>query len=140
MSKKNKKELYDGKSIEDVFKDIDQAATSEVKDLDELIKQISSYVTNMSEASVVIPLVKSLYDVKARNRETVVKMTAVAQKVEAHRDKKTNSIGDGVEINADVLFSNLEKIPSEITKNNKEIPDIAKQIKSEISKFKKVKR
>lgn len=76
-------EVYDGKSFQDLCKDIVNRSQSKKDQLDTLISDIRSLIKQPNDVQVFMPRIKELLEVGIKNDEQIVKLCAVVQRLQA---------------------------------------------------------
>ena len=97
---KSKDEIFEGKTFEDLTKDIYDNQKNKKLQLDLLIQEIHGMIQTIDDAVMIAPLIKELFDVAIKNDEHLVKLASVYQRILA----KTSS-GD----EESMLLSDSEK-------------------------------
>ena len=77
----NKNEIFDGKSFEDLTKDIYENQKNKKLQLDLLIQEIHGMIQTMDDAVLITPLIKELFEVAIKNDEHLVKLASVWQRI-----------------------------------------------------------
>tara|TARA_Y100000004_G_scaffold177206_1_gene218579 strand:- start:133 stop:531 length:399 start_codon:yes stop_codon:yes gene_type:complete len=95
----DKNEIFNGKSFEDLTKDIYENQQNKKLQLDLLIQEIHGMIQTMDDAVLVTPLIKELFEVAIKNDEHLVKLASVWQRILS----KNNNSEDGM------LLSESEK-------------------------------
>ena len=107
-------ELFKGKTFADIMSDVYQNSKKKDKQIKLLIAQLEPLVTNISDATVVVPLIKEYMDVSIRNDDQIVKLAAIVQRMM----KDSNSGDDGglglTEEEKKQLMANAEAIDAKI--------------------------
>ena len=98
MSDKN--EIFEGKTFQDLTKDIYENTTNKKKQIDLLISEIHGFITTIDDVVMVAPIIKEYMEVSVNNDEHLVKLAGVLQRI------ITKSQGDGDET---MLLSESEK-------------------------------
>ena len=78
---KSKDEIFEGKTFEDLTKDIYENQKNKKVQLDLLIQEIHGMIQTMDDAVVVAPLIKELFEVSVKNYEHLVKLAGVIQRI-----------------------------------------------------------
>ena len=78
---KNTPEIFDGKTFEDLTKDIYENSKNKKTQLDLLIQEIHGFITSIDDAVIVAPIIKEIYDVAIKNDEHLVKLASVLQRI-----------------------------------------------------------
>tara|TARA_X000001382_G_scaffold130970_1_gene128337 strand:- start:17963 stop:18355 length:393 start_codon:yes stop_codon:yes gene_type:complete len=95
----DKNKIFDGKTFEDLTKDIYENQQSKKLQLDLLIQEIHGMIQTMDDAVLITPLIKELFEVAIKNDEHLVKLASVWQRILG----KSNNDEDGM------LLSESEK-------------------------------
>ena len=125
----NKNEIFDGKSFEDLTKDIYENQKNKKLQLDLLIQEIHGMIQTMDDAVLITPLIKELFEVAIKNDEHLVKLASVWQRILG----KNNNSEDGMLLSesekedliaalqddVDDIQNRAEKIKQEKQSNNK---------------------
>ena len=94
------KEIFEGKTFQDLTKDIYENTTNKKKQIDLLISEIHGFITTIDDVVMVAPIIKEYMEVSVKNDEHLVKLAGVLQRI------ITKSQGDGDET---MLLSESEK-------------------------------
>ena len=78
---KSKDEIFEGKSFQDLTKDIYDNQKNKKLQLDLLIQEIHGMIQTLDDAVMVAPLIKELFDVSVKNDEHLVKLASVYQRI-----------------------------------------------------------
>tara|TARA_A100001515_G_scaffold124001_1_gene108075 strand:+ start:236 stop:649 length:414 start_codon:yes stop_codon:yes gene_type:complete len=78
---KSKDEIFDGKTFQDLTKDIYDNQKNKKLQLDLLIQEIHGMIQTLDDAVMVAPLIKELFDVAVKNDEHLVKLAGVYQRI-----------------------------------------------------------
>ena len=97
---KSRDEIFEGKTFEDLTKDIYDNQKNKKLQLDLLIQEIHGMIQTLDDAVMVAPLIKELFDVAVKNDEHLVKLAGVIQRIIAK-----SSSGD----EESMLLSDAEK-------------------------------
>lgn len=74
-------ELFKGKSFSDIMSDVYHNSKKKDRQLKLLIAQLEPLVTNITDATVVVPLIKEYMEVSVKNDEQIVKLAAIVQRM-----------------------------------------------------------
>ena len=80
MSKDNK-EIFEGKTFQDLTKDIYENTTKRKVQIDLLISEIHGFITTIDDVVMVAPIIKEYMDTAVRNDEHLVKLAGVLQRI-----------------------------------------------------------
>ena len=79
MSDKN--EIFEGKTFQDLTKDIYENTTKRKVQIDLLISEIHGFITTIDDVVLVAPIIKEYMDTAVRNDEHLVKLAGVLQRI-----------------------------------------------------------
>ena len=79
MSDKN--EIFEGKTFQDLTKDIYENTTKRKTQIDLLISEIHGFITTIDDVVMVAPIIKEYMDVAVKNDEHLVKLAGVIQRI-----------------------------------------------------------
>ena len=99
MSEKN--EIFEGKTFQDLTKDIYENTTKRKVQIDLLISEIHGFITTIDDVVMVAPIIKEYMDTAVRNDEHLVKLAGVLQRIIS---KSTGGVDD-----ESMLLSESEK-------------------------------
>ena len=79
MSEKN--EIFEGKTFQDLTKDIYENTTKRKVQIDLLISEIHGFITTIDDVVMVAPIIKEYMDTAVKNDEHLVKLAGVLQRI-----------------------------------------------------------
>jgi len=74
-------EIFDGKTFQDLTKDIYENSKNKKLQIDLLIQEIHGMITTIDDAVAVAPIIKEYMDVSVKNDEHLVKLASVIQRI-----------------------------------------------------------
>ena len=77
----DKNQIFDGKSFEDLTKDIYENQKNKKLQLDLLIQEIHGMIQTLDDAVLVAPLIREFFEVAVKNDEHLVKLAGVLQRI-----------------------------------------------------------
>ena len=98
---KSKDEIFEGKSFQDLTKDIYENTSKRKVQIDLLISEIHGFITTIDDVIMVAPIIKEYMDVAVKNDEHLVKLAGVIQRI------MSKSTGTGED--ESMLLSDSEK-------------------------------
>jgi hypothetical protein len=98
MSKDN--EIFEGKTFQDLTKDIYENTTKRKVQIDLLISEIHGFITTIDDVVMVAPIIKEYMETAVKNDEHLVKLAGVLQRIIS----KSNGVDD-----ESMLLSDSEK-------------------------------
>lgn len=130
-------ELFPGKNLSDIFKDIYSNQIVKKKNISELIETLRKLIKNVGEAAVIAPIIKDLIEVSVRNDDHLIKLANIAQRLAASENKNLGEEGWLSEEEKRQLLNEVESTVKEIEAENKEkLIDIEIEIDDLKSKMK----
>ena len=80
-------ELFEGKSLSDVFKDIYENTEKNRQQLDILTKELVSFIKDGDSAMQIVPMLKEYLEINVKNDDQLVKIAAIVQRLIAAEQK-----------------------------------------------------
>ena len=74
-------EIFEGKTFQDLTKDIYDNVKNKKIQLDSLVKEIHSFIRTIDDAIIIAPVIKEIMDVSVKNDEHLVKLASVLQRI-----------------------------------------------------------
>ena len=87
-------ELFKGKTFSDIMSDVYHNSKKKDRQLKLLIAQLEPLVTNINDATVVVPLIKEYMEVSVKNDDQIVKLAAIIQRM--MKDANSDEMGGGL--------------------------------------------
>lgn len=125
-------EVFEGKSLADVFKDIYTNSEENKKQIEVLMKDLLRFVTDTASAVALVPILKDYLDVAVKNDEQLIKVAAIVQKLASAEAKGSDSEFGLSELEKEQLMSGLSDSIAEIQEESDRINE---EIDSKQSKF-----
>ena len=75
------KEIFKGKTFQDLTKDIYENTTNKKKQIDLLISEIHGFIQTIDDVVLVAPIIKEYMDTAVKNDEHLVKLAGVLQRI-----------------------------------------------------------
>lgn len=83
--------LFGDKKFSDLMKDIYDNTKKKEEQITGLINQLKPMIRNMTDASMMVPLIKEYLEVSVKNDDNLVKLTAIVQRLLVSSAKNTNT-------------------------------------------------
>ena len=77
----DKKEIFEGKTFQDLTKDIYENTTKRKTQIDLLISEIHGFIQTIDDVVMVAPIIKEYMDTAVKNDEHLVKLAGVLQRI-----------------------------------------------------------
>jgi len=103
--------LFDDKSFSDLLKEIHKNQSKKSKQLASLIAELRPLITNLGDATVVVPLIKEYMEISVKNDDQLIKMAAIVQRLSTG----TSNTGDGGMLTEEEM-QQLQDVAEEISK------------------------
>ena len=78
---KDDNEIFEGKTFQDLTKDIYENTTKRKVQIDLLISEIHGFITTIDDVVMVAPIIKEYMDTAVKNDEHLVKLAGVLQRI-----------------------------------------------------------
>ena len=90
----NDYEIFEGKTLSDVFKDIYDNYKTNKQQLEVLMKEVVGFIKDGDTAVQIIPMLKEYLEINVKNDEQLVKLATVVQRIIASEKRITSDSGD----------------------------------------------
>jgi hypothetical protein len=108
-------ELFPGKNLGGLFKDIyDNQQTKKLR-ISELIAEMRKLIRHSGDMAVMGPIIKDLIDSSVRNDDSLIKMAAIAQRIIGAQHKAEGDSGFLSDEEKEQLLNQLEETAKEVT-------------------------
>jgi hypothetical protein len=82
--------LFDDKSFSDLLRDVYQNTKKKETQINGLIDQLKLMIKSITDASMMVPLIKEYLEVSVKNDDNLVRLTAIIQRLLVTNSKTTN--------------------------------------------------
>jgi cytochrome c551/c552 len=107
-------ELFPGKSLSGLFKDIyDNQQTKKVR-ISELIAEMKKVIRHAGDMATIGPIIKDLVDTSVKNDDALIKMAAIAQRIIGAQHKAEGDTGFLSDEEKEQLLKDLEQTAKEV--------------------------
>ena len=101
-------QIFGKKKLSDIFKEIYENQKSKQTQISALIGELKPLITDMGDATLIVPLIKEYMELGLKNDEQLIKMATIIQRAVA--TNKTSEEGFGMSDKEKAqLFSEIEK-------------------------------
>jgi len=124
-------EIFEGKTLSDVFKDIYDNSHTNKKQLEVLMKEVVGFIKDGDTAVQIIPMLKEYLEINVKNDEQLVKLATIVQRITAAEERVSDSgdefglseaekeqLMNAIESDVQELQIKKDEIESSITKEN----------------------
>ena len=108
-------EIFEGKTLSDVFKDIYDNSKKNKTQLEVLMKEVVGFIKDGDTAVQIIPMLKEYMEINVKNDEQLVKLATIVQRL-AQGSKSSDSEGEFglTEAEKEQLMSNIQNTVNEL--------------------------
>tara|TARA_Y100000004_G_scaffold52297_1_gene57987 strand:+ start:286 stop:663 length:378 start_codon:yes stop_codon:yes gene_type:complete len=108
-------EIFEGKTLSDVFKDIYDNSKTNKKQLEVLMKEVVGFIKDGDTAVQIIPMLKEYLEINVKNDEQLVKLATIVQRL-AQAGSKSDSDGEFglTEKEKEQLMQNITDVVDEL--------------------------
>jgi hypothetical protein len=86
--------LFDDKTFSDLLRDVYSNTKKKETQINTLIDQLKPLIRNMTDASLMVPLIKEYLEISVKNDDNLVRLTAIVQRLLVVSNKdKTDELG-----------------------------------------------
>jgi len=86
-------ELFPGKNLSGLFKDIYENQVNKKQRISELIAEMKKVIRHAGDMAVIGPIIKDLVDTSVKNDDSLIKMAAIAQRIIGAQHKAEGDTG-----------------------------------------------
>ncbi|MBQ23276.1 MAG: hypothetical protein CMD32_07740 [Flavobacteriales bacterium] len=107
-------ELFPGKNLSGLFKDIYENQVNKKQRISELIAEMKKVIRHAGDMAVIGPIIKDLVDTSVKNDDSLIKMAAIAQRIIGAQHKAEGDTGFLSDDEKEQLLSQLEETAKEV--------------------------
>jgi len=128
-------ELFPGKNLGGLFKDIYDNQQVKKLRISELIAEMRKLVRHSGDMIAMAPIIRDLIDSSVRNDDSLIKMAAIAQRIIGASQKAEGDVGFLSNDEKEQLLQDLEQAVVEVaTENDIKVDNLANEIEELKSK------
>jgi hypothetical protein len=109
-------QLFDGKNLSSLFKDIYDNQQTKKKNISEMIESLRKLIKNVGEATVLAPIIRDLIDSSIKNDDHLIKLATIAQRLAQAEAKGIGEDGWLSETEKAQLLQDMEETINEVEK------------------------
>ena len=109
----NDYEIFEGKSLSDVFKDIYDNSKTNKQQLEVLMKEVAGFIKDGDTAVQIIPMLKEYLEINVKNDEQLVKLATIVQRITA-AEKRVSDSGDEFGLSENEKKQLMDAIESDV--------------------------
>jgi hypothetical protein len=123
-------ELFEGKSLSSLFKDIYDNSKHNKKQLEVLVGEVAGFIKDGDMAIQLIPMIKEYLDINVKNDEQLVKLATVVQRLIAAENKGGSEAEFGLsDKEKEQLLKSIDDVVVDIQKKSDEISEDIQTVK-----------
>ena len=118
----NDYEIFEGKTLSDVFKDIYDNSKTNKQQLEVLMKEVVGFIKDGDTAVQIIPMLKEYLEINVKNDDQLVKVAAIVQRMVANESKANDASEFGLtDAEKEQLMSAVEDVAADAQKHSDKI-------------------
>ena len=123
-------EIFDGKSLSSLFKDIYENTEYNRKQLDVLTKELVTFIKDGDTAVQLVPMIKEYLEINVKNDEQLVKLATVVQRLIAAESKGGSESEFGLsEKEKTQLLTSIDDVVVDLQKKSDSLTEDIKSVK-----------
>ena len=107
-------ELFPGKNLSGLFKDIYENQQNKKQRISELIAEMKKVIRHAGDMAVIGPIIKDLVDTSVKNDDALIKMAAIAQRIIGAQHKAEGDSGFLSDEEKEQLLKQLDETIAEV--------------------------
>ena len=117
------KEIFDGKTLSDLFSEIHSNSTNTRNQVKGLIGELKPLIENIGDTTLIVPMIKEYMEIGVKNDEQLIKLATIIQRIESAQAKDNG--GDMFD------FDSLQDLLEESEQISEEIDNVTEQSEEE---------
>ncbi len=127
----NDYEIFEGKSLSGLFKDIYENTKTNKTQLEVLMKEVVGFIKDGDTAVQIIPMLKEYLEINVKNDDQLVKVAAIVQRIIAAESKGGSEEEFGLsDAEKEQLMGAIEEAATDLQTHSDEITDDMKRIEN----------
>ena len=108
-------EVFEGKSLSDIFKDIYDNSNNNKKQLEVLMKEVVSFIKDGDTAIQIIPMLKEYLEINVKNDEQLVKLATIVQRMATAKANTSSDDEFGIsDKEKEQLLASIQEVSNEV--------------------------
>lgn len=117
-------EVFEGKSLSDLFKDIYDNTKTNKTQLEVLMKEVVGFIKDGDTAVQIIPMLKEYLEINVKNDDQLVKMAAIVQRMISSEAKTSDGSEFGLtDAEKEQLMTAVEDVAADVQKHSDTITE-----------------
>ena len=127
----NDYEIFKGKSLSGLFKDIYDNSTRNKEQLEVLMKEVVGFIKDGDTAVQIIPMLKEYLEINVKNDDQLVKVAGIVQRIIAAESKGSSEDEYGLtESEKEQLMDAIEGAATDLQNHSDDIEEDIKRIEN----------
>ena len=123
-------EIFDGKSLSSLFKDIYDNTEFNRKQLEVLTKELVQFIKDGDTAVQIVPMIKEYLEINVKNDEQLVKLAGIVQRIIANENKGGAEAEFGLsDREKEQLLKSIDDVVVDLQTKTDEITDEVEKVK-----------
>ena len=124
-------EIFEGKSLSGLFKDIYENTKTNKTQLEVLMKEVVGFIKDGDTAVQIIPMLKEYLEINVKNDDQLVKVAAIVQRIIAAESKGSSEDEFGLsEAEKEQLMGAIEDAATDLQTHSDEIEEDIKRVEN----------
>ena len=124
-------EIFEGKTLSDVFKDIYDNSKRNKEQLEVLMKEVVQFIKDGDTAGQIIPMLKEYLEINVKNDDQLVKVAGIVQRIIAAESKGSSEDDYGLtESEKEQLMDAIEDAAVDLQTHSDDIEEDLKRIEN----------
>ena len=124
-------EIFEGKSLSGLFKDIYENTKTNKTQLEVLMKEVVGFIKDGDTAVQIIPMLKEYLEINVKNDDQLVKVAAIVQRIIAAENKGGSEEEFGLsEAEKEQLMGAIEDAATDLQTHSDEIEEDMKRVEN----------
>ena len=120
----NDYEIFEGKSLSGLFKDIYDNTERNKKQLEVLMQEVVGFIKDGDTAVQIIPMLKEYLEINVKNDDKLVKVAAIVQRMIATESKGSSEEEFGLsDSEKEQLMAAVEDVANDVQKHSDKVSD-----------------
>jgi|TARA_R100001163_G_C5000278_1_gene149669 hypothetical protein len=127
----NDYEIFEGKSLSGLFKDIYENTKTNKTQLEVLMKEVVGFIKDGDTAVQIIPMLKEYLEINVKNDDQLVKVAAIVQRIIAAESKGGSEEEFGLsDAEKEQLMGAIEEAATDLQSHSDEITEDIKRVEN----------
>jgi len=108
-------EVFEGKTLSDIFKDIYDNSNKNKQQLEVLMKEVVGFIKDGDTAVTIIPMLKEYLEINVKNDEQLVKLATIVQRMATAKANTSSDDEFGIsDKEKEQLLASIQEVSNEV--------------------------